>query len=539
MKTYSTSIYIIILLNPIILLSTYTSSHSDHGTFLHCLSNHPSPNSTNPISELVYTKTNSSYFPILNFTIINPRFASPSTPKPQFIITPTHASHVQAAVKCSRKHGLQIRVRSGGHDYEGLSYVSGGVPFAVVDLINLRSITVDVESRTAWVQAGATVGELYYKINEKSKTLAFPAGGCPNIGLGGHLSGGGYGPFFRKYGLAADNILDARLVDVDGRVLDRESMGEDLFWAIRGGGGPSFGVILAWKVRLVPIPATATVFAVNRNLKQNLTGLVHQWQSVAHKLPEDLLVAVWFRTVNSSGEGKILEGKFISIFLGGIDGLVGMVTEKFPELGVVREDCTEMSWIESALFVAGFSTLKYPEILLDRTPKSRRSFKAKSDYVKELIPADGLEGIWERLYEEDVGRAMLIMVPYGARMSEISESDLPFSHRAGNMYKIQYLIYWDEDGKVSTAQRHVSWIRSLYGYMTPYVSKSPRSAYLNYRDLDIGTNSDKGITSYAQASVWGYKYFGGANFDRLVRIKTVVDPTNFFRNEQSIPPLRS
>ena len=72
--------------------------------------------------------------------------------------------------------------------------------------------------------------------------------------------------------------------------------------------------------------------------------------------------------------------------------------------------------------------------------------------------------------------------------------------------------------------------------MTPYVSKKPRAAYLNYRDLVLGTNNDKGPTSYAQASIWGKKYFG-KNFKRLVHIKTKVDPTNFFRNEQSIPPL--
>lgn len=198
-----------------------------------------------------------------------------------------------------------------------------------------------------------------------------------------------------------------------------------------------------------------------------------------------------------------------------------------------------MSWIESALFVAGLPSGEPPEILLDRSPRPRLSFKAKSDYVREPISITGLEGIWKRLVEEeDGGRAELIMSPYGGKMSRVSESELPFSHRAGNLYKIQYLIYWEEDGKASTERRHLGWIRSLYGYMTSYVSKNPRSAYLNYRDLDIGTNSDQGFTSYSSASAWGFKYFGKVNFDKLVRIKTVFDPTNFFRNEQSIPPLQ-
>jgi len=71
--------------------------------------------------------------------------------------------------------------------------------------------------------------------------------------------------------------------------------------------------------------------------------------------------------------------------------------------------------------------------------------------------------------------------------------------------------------------------------MTPYVSKSPRAAYYNYRDLDLGSNKHDN-TSYSEASVWGIKYFKG-NFKRLAQIKTKFDPRNFFRNEQSIPLL--
>lgn len=151
-----------------------------------------------------------------------------------------------------------MRIQIGGHDYEGLSYTSES-PFFVVDMRNFRSITIDVEKSTAWVQAGATLGELYYSIAEKSRTLAFLAGVCPTVGVGGHFSGRGYGMLSRKHGIAIDHIIDARLVDVNGQILDQESMGEDLFWAIRGGGGASFGVIIEWKIKLVSVPQNVSV----------------------------------------------------------------------------------------------------------------------------------------------------------------------------------------------------------------------------------------------------------------------------------------
>jgi hypothetical protein len=511
-----------------------TLAHT-HESFVQCLTLR-SENSTS-ISEIIYTPANSSYSSVLEFSIQNPRFSTPATPKPLVILTPLHVSHIQAAILCSQEHGMQIRVRSGGHDYEGLSYVSD-VPFVIVDLINLRSISVDAENSTAWVQSGATTGEVYYRIAEKSRTLGFPAGLSTTLGVGGHFSGGGYGTLLRKYGLAADNIIDAQLIDVNGRILDRVSMGEDLFWAIRGGGGVSFGIILAWKIKLVHVPSTVTVFTVDRNLEQNATKLVHRWQYVAPKLHEDLCIRVVLTGVNSSQEGKrTVQASFKSLYLGGIDRLLPMMQESFPELGLVREDCMEMSWIESILYLADFPIGESLEVLLNRTPSVRSNFKGKSDYVQEPIPEVGLEGIWQRFYEKEAESALLILTPYGGRMSEISESAVPFPHRAGNIYKIFHSVFWEEEG-TSASERHISWIRRLYDYMAPYVSKSPRAAYVNYRDLDIGTNNNKGNTSYKRASIWGTKYFK-SNFERLVHVKTMVDPANFFKNEQSIPPSSS
>ncbi|MED6171117.1 hypothetical protein PIB30_037679 [Stylosanthes scabra] len=508
-----------------------SSSASDiHENFLNCLLFHNSIS----ISNVVYTKTSPSYYSVLHSSIKNLRFSSNNIPKPLVIVTPLQPSHVQATVLCAQLHGLQIRIRSGAHDFEGLSYVSQ-VPFIIIDFINYRKIQVDVENRTAWVQVGATIGELYYSIANKTKTLAFPAGVCPTVGVGGQFSGGGYGYLLRKYGLAADNIIDAHIIDVKGRFLDREAMGEDLFWAIRGGGGASFGMILAWKIKLVPVPSTVTRFRVPRTLEQNATKLIHKWQSVASKLHEDLTISLTLQMVNSSNSNKgelTVQGLFQGLFLGGVDKVIPLLQESFPELGLVKEDCTEMSWVESTLYLWAFGGQPL-EVLLNRSQVTTDSFKAKSDYVKHPIPESGLEGLWRLFYEDGAKGVFIAIFPFGGRMSEIPESEIPFPHRAGILYQIHYAVHWVEKGE-EVAQKHMDWIRKLYSYMEAFVSKSPREAYLNYRDLDIGVNNINGYTSYKQASIWGLKYFKN-NFNRLAHVKTKVDPLNFFRYEQSIP----
>ncbi|XP_007213544.2 berberine bridge enzyme-like 21 [Prunus persica] len=204
------------------------SSNSISESLLQCLSTHLKH--SNSSKEIILTRNSSAYSSILQSSIQNLRFLNNSTPKPKVIVTPFHESHVQAAVICSKKHGIQKRFQSGGHDYEGLSYVSYA-PFIII----VQTIHIDVKNESAWVESGATLGELYYLIAQKSNVHEFPAGSCPTMGVEGHISGGGFGTIFRKYGLAVDNVIDARIVDVNGRILSRKSMGEELLWAIRGG----------------------------------------------------------------------------------------------------------------------------------------------------------------------------------------------------------------------------------------------------------------------------------------------------------------
>ncbi|XP_059460592.1 berberine bridge enzyme-like 15 [Corylus avellana] len=522
---------------PLFFLVLSASSSADssflilQGKFIQCLSLHS--NISIPIATAFVTPNNSSFASVLESSAQNLRYLLPSVPKPNFIFLPVHESHVQAAVICSKELQIHLRVRSGGHDYEALSYVSLiETPFFILDLAKLRSINVDVKDNSAWIQAGATIGEVYYRIAEKSNTRGFPAGLCTSLGVGGHITGGAYGSMMRKYGLGADNVLDARIVDVNGRILDRKAMGKDLFWAIRGGGGANFGIILWWKIKLVPVPPTVTVFTVTKTLEQDATKILHKWEQVASNLDENLFIRVIIQLASAGGKGgRTVTTSYNALFLGGADALLQVMKKSFPEMGLTRKDCTETSWIKSVLYIAGFPSGTPPEVLLQGKSTFKNYFKAKSDFVKEPIPEAALEGLWKRLLLEN--SPLMIWTPYGGMMSKISESAIPFPHRNGTLFKIQYLSLWQDPKE--KAMPHMEWIRRLYNYMAPHVSTLPRRAYVNYKDLDLGVNLDK-EGSFIEARSWGSKYFKD-NFNRLVRVKTKVDPDNFFRHEQSIPPL--
>ncbi|XP_068655897.1 berberine bridge enzyme-like 24 [Aristolochia californica] len=496
-------------------------------SFLQCLS--PNLSSSANQTQVLYFPNTVAYNNRLQSSLENLRFNTSTTPKPLLIIAPTHESQVQAAVFCCKEHGIQMRVRGGGHDYEGLSFVAYE-PFVVVDLVNLKSITVNIQEQTAWVQAGSLIGELYYRIAEKSGTLGFPAGLCPSVGVGGLFGGGGIGSLVRKYGLAADNVIDALLVDSNSMIRDRKSMGEDLFWAIRGGGACSFGVILSWKIKLVAVPPTVTVFNVAKTLEQGATKVVNRWQYVAEKCHENVFIRVRLQAANVNGS-RTVQALFDSLYVGGVQDLLTVMEQCFPELGLQERDCTQMSWIDSTIFFGGYSSGSPREVLLSSDPPlGKATFKAKSDFVKQPISEDGLEGIWKFLLEEMQGSIQVESL--GGKMNEISDYETPFPHRRGYLYDVLYFVGWQNPEE---SKKSLDWVDRLYKYMTPYVTKSPRTAYLNYRDLDLGVNR-KDDTTFLKSSVWGVPYFKG-NFRRLALVKGKVDKYNFFWNEQSIPPL--
>src|SRR4029077_6329859 len=155
---------------------------------------------------------------------------------------------VVAAVNFARENELLVAVRGGGHNVSGKALCDDGI---VIDLSGMKGIYVDAKNHTARVQGGATLGDVDRETHLFG--LAVPAGIISKTGIGGLTLGGGVGWLVRKYGLTCDNVLSFEIVTADGKVLVASAKeNQDLFWALRGGGG-NFGVVTSFEYRLHPV----------------------------------------------------------------------------------------------------------------------------------------------------------------------------------------------------------------------------------------------------------------------------------------------
>ena len=168
--------------------------------------------------------------------------------RPAVVASCTSPDDVAAALAFARGSGLEVSVRGGGHGYAGLALTDGGL---MVDLSPMKAVGVDPEARRAQCGGGVTWGELDAATQEHG--LAVPGGFISTTGIAGLCLGGGFGWLSRIAGLTSDNLIGADVVTADGSILRAsESENDELFWALRGGGG-NFGVVTSFEFQLHPV----------------------------------------------------------------------------------------------------------------------------------------------------------------------------------------------------------------------------------------------------------------------------------------------
>jgi len=168
--------------------------------------------------------------------------------RPALIARCSGVADIVAAVNFGRANAMLTAIRGGGHNVGGRALCDDGL---VIDLSRMRAVHVDQAKRTVRVQGGATLGDLDRETHAFG--LAVPSGVAPTTGIGGLTLGGGVGWLVRKYGMSIDNLLSCQIVTADGEVLTASRAAhDDLFWALRGGGG-NFGVVASFEFQAHPV----------------------------------------------------------------------------------------------------------------------------------------------------------------------------------------------------------------------------------------------------------------------------------------------
>ncbi|MFE7120543.1 FAD-binding oxidoreductase [Streptomyces sp. NPDC057654] len=477
----------------------------------------------------------------------NFRFAG----RPDEIRVVGSTGQVVRAVSDAVRSGRRIAVRSGGHCFE--NFTGDPAVRLLLDLSPMDAVGYDAARGAFAVQPGATLGHVYRTLF-KGWGVTIPAGGCPEVGAGGHLAGGGYGPLSRRYGSVVDHLYGVEVVvaDRDGAaravVATREpdDPHRDLWWAHTGGGGGNFGVVTRYWLRspdargsdpsqlLPPAPREQLVCLVTWAWDQQMTeraftallrnfGVWHERNS-APDSPYAGLYAVLIPAHRSAG-GFVM-GVQIDAGLPGAERMVNdFVNAVTADTGVKPAGDTRRTfpWLHPTTWPG---TGEPGDV-------SARRFKIKAGYLRRSFTDRQLSAIYRNLTNPTgtPGDGMLL-IGYGGRVRAVEPEATAVAQRDVVMKAVYQSIwtYGTEDGA------NLAWIRAFYRDVyadtggVPVPGEVSDGSYINYADSDL---ADPALNT--SGVPWHTLYYKD-NYARLQQVKARWDPRNVFRHALAIEP---
>jgi FAD/FMN-containing dehydrogenase len=414
--------------------------------------------------------------------------------RPPAVVRVRDVADVQAVVRWAGRHDVPLVVRSGGNAYNG---ASTGRDAVVVDVGGLDRLRV---AETAAADAGAgrvdrfesagptvVVGpgvrnwELYRRLARRG--LAVPSGSCPNVAIGGLATGGGIGLAGRALGLTLDRVTALDVVTADGE-RRRVSGDDDLFWALRGGGG-SFAVVTAVHLRTRRLRRAAWFFASYPASAR--AEVLAAWDDLAPGAPPELTSICTLTGSRASAFGQYL----------GDERALRRLVAPLARIGGVRFSAGTSDFLALQRRWAGCADGGCGDV-------PRATFDASSVYVARRLPGRGRRAF---LAAADAG-ATLVLDAYGGAINRVAPGATAFVHRDVR-FSVQILSY----APIGTARPRVRRARAL---IAPFGNGG---AYQNYADLALRSPR---------------RAYYGANLARLRRIKAAVDPDGRFAPAQGI-----
>ncbi len=407
---------------------------------------------------------------------------------------------VITAVNFGRDNGLAIAIRGGGHNGPGLGSVDDGL---VIDLSRMRGVRVDPAARTARVEAGCTQGDVDHATHAFG--LAVPAGIISTTGIAGLTLSGGHGYLSRKYGLTIDNLLEADVVLADGSfVAAGPGQNEDLFWALRGGGG-NFGIVTSFLFRLHPV---STVFAGPIAWdQQHARQIMRTYRDMLPQLPEELGIFLGLKTVLSTAPFPEEHwGKRICLLM---CCYAGEESEGRKALAPLLEKLPEpwFNWM---------GTMPYPTLqgMFDPLFPKGMQWYWRGDFVKSL-PDEAIEAHLEQAARTPSELSLMHLYPIDGAVHRVAKDETAWSCRDATWSMVIAGI----DPNPQMAGPVTRWTKAYWDAVHPF---DLGGAYPNFMMDDEGEGR-------IRASF-------GDNYPRLTEVKKRYDPANLFHVNQNIQP---
>jgi len=418
--------------------------------------------------------------------LFNPRYCA----CPAAIVYCSAEHDVELCLDLVRRHAIAFSLRSGGHSIAGFSASSG----VILDLSQLDHICVDAVSSTVTAGCGVSNGALERALAQHK--LHIPLGDSEGVRVGGFLQGGGWGYTSRTYGMNSDNVLDMRVLLADGRVVHAsETVNHDLWWALRGGCGGNFGVLLEARYRL------------HRAGEQN--GWCLAWR-LARGTPNEQAVAALlafqecFMRPDSPRE---MNAGMLAAFAA--DEAHGARTPRLILWGTYVGRRTQMiELLRPILALSGWEQMPWPGLIsLPAWP-----FDRGSRFVARTLDAADWRMIIEHFLNTPNEFSALHLDVAGGAINAYPIEGSAFIHRQA-LFNIYLDVYWESLDDEPVARSYLSaWYALMNSYWNGHI-------YQNFPSLDT--------TDY-QWSYWGEAY------PALAEVKRKYDPHALFSNPQMI-----
>jgi FAD/FMN-containing dehydrogenase len=419
--------------------------------------------------------------------------------RPGLIARCTGTADVVQAVRLAHRHRLLLSVRGGGHNIAGLAVCEGGL---MIDLSCMRGVWVDPAAGTARAQAGCTLGDVdrETQLHGQAAVLGFVSA----TGIAGLTVGGGFGYLTRRHGWTCDTLVSMEVVTADASVVRASAHeNEDLFWALRGGGG-NFGIVTSFEYRLFPVGPEILGGAIAWR-GEDAGQVLDSFREFSASAPRDLTSVAALRIAPPAPWlPKEIHGKpMAAIFIchtGSVEDGEALVAP-LRKLGqpvadiVMRRPYAQM------------------QSLLDATQPKGRRYYWKSHYMAATSRESDEVAIAHAARLASPHSAIL-MFQIGGALNELPSGQSPAGNRDA-AYVLNIAASWE---KQDADAANIGWARECFEAMRPF---STGGTYVNFLTEEEGAERIEAA-------------YGRANLERLASIKRKYDPKDLFRHTKRV-----